>query len=254
MSTHSRAIVTMAHNEKVLLPIWWHYYSRCFRPEDIYILDHETTDGSTSGGGFVRISVCRSVVDWGWHRDMLQAEQHRLLEKYEIVLCTDVDELVAPDPRVGTLGDYLDKFEEDFVTCRGYELLHLKESEPPIDLSRPILEQRHCWFSNPAYSKPLLARVPMHWHGGLHTRVDGAVQQDPNLYLIHLHRLDYDVCLARHQQRIARSWNARDLNEGWGYQNRITDPEQFQRWFYNDSCCGTPIIQERIPEYWRGLF
>lgn len=248
-----RAVVTMARNESVLLPIWWRYYSQFFPYEDIYILDHETTDGSTSGSCFVRVPVSHPVVDWGWHRDQLQNMQHWLLETYDVVLCTDVDEIVAPDPRLGNLGDYIDRFEGDFVNCRGYEILHLEDVEGPLDLTRPMLDQRFHWYFNPAYSKPLLARVPMHWHGGLHVRVDGQTRDDPSLYLIHLHRVDYNICLARHNQRALQPWNQRDLDEGWGYQNRITEAEQFHRWFYQDSCSGTPIHIEQIPDYWRGL-
>lgn len=248
-----RAVVTIAHNEKVFLPIWWRYYSQFFPAEDIYILDHESTDGSTSGPGFVRVPVFCPVVDWGWHRDMLQTQQHRLIEQYDVVLCTDADELVSPHPRTGNLGDYIERFTDDFVNCRGYEVLHMKSSEGPLDFSRPIFEQRFHWYFNPAYSKPLLARVPMHWHGGLHSRVDGKTRDDPNLYLVHLHRMDYDTCIARHRQRISRAWNQRDIDEGWGYQNRITDPEEFVRWFYQDSCSGVPIRIESIPEFWRGL-
>ena len=243
----------MARNESVFLPIWWRYYSQFFQPEDIYILDHESTDGSTSGPGFVRIPVSNPVVDWGWHRDMLQQQQHRLIERYDVVLCTDVDEIVAPDPRTGDLGEYLIRFRGDFVNCRGYEILHLKDSERPLDFTQPLLEQRLHWYFNPAYSKPLLARVPMFWHGGLHARVDGLTNDDPSLYLIHLHRVDYDTCLARHHQRMSWMWNKRDLDEGWGYQNRITEAEPFLHWFYKESCSGTPINVERIPDYWRGL-
>jgi len=243
----------MARNESVFLPIWWRYYSQFFQPEDIYILDHESTDGSTSGPGFVRIPVSNPVVDWGWHRDMLQQQQHRLIERYDVVLCTDVDEIVAPDPRTGDLGEYLIRFRGDFVNCRGYEILHLKDSEGPLDFTQPLLEQRLHWYFNPAYSKPLLARVPMFWHGGLHARVDGLTNDDPSLYLIHLHRVDYDTCLARHHQRTSWMWNKRDLDEGWGYQNRITEAEPFLHWFYKESCSGMPINVERIPDYWRGL-
>jgi hypothetical protein len=249
-----RAVVTIARNEKVFLPIWWHYYSRFFAPEDIYILDHDSTDGSLSGGGFVRVPVSHPVVDWGWHRDMLQQQQHRLLDEYEVVLCTDADEIVAPDPSTGTLGDYIDRLDKDFVNCRGYEILHKKDDEAPLDVNAPILlVQRSHWFFNPSYSKPLLARVPMHWHGGLHTRVDGQICEDPSLYLIHLHRVDYEICLDRHRQRISIPWNQRDLDENWGYQNRITEERQFEHWFYNDSSCGSPIHAELIPSQWKGL-
>src|SRR5690554_2610185 len=249
----SRAVVTMARNESVLLPVWWRYYSQFFNAEDIYILDHETTDGSTAGPGFVRVPVTHPVVDWGWHRDVLQETQHRLIDRYELVLCTDVDEIVAPDPRTGNLGDYMEKFKHDFINCQGYEILHIKDSEAPFDPAKKILDQRSHWYYNPAYSKPLLASVPMHWHGGLHSRVDGQIREDPSLFLIHLHRMDYDVCLQRHKQRNSLPWNQRDVDENWGYQNRITEEDHFRRWFYEDSCSGVPINLEPIPAYWRGL-
>jgi hypothetical protein len=243
----------MVKDEAVLLPIWWHYYSQFFPPEDMYILDHGTTDGSTSGPGFVRIPVAHPVVDWGWHRDMIQHHQHLLMQRYDMVLCTDVDEIVAPDAAIGTLGDYMDQFVNDFVTCTGYEVIHLKEEEEKLDLSRRIFDQRSYWFYNPVYSKPLLARVPMHWHGGMHRRVDGLTADDPRLYLIHLHRVDYDMCLLRHQQRMSHAWNQRDVDEHWGYQNRIVDPEAFHSWFYHDSCGPEPVRIEKIPSAFKGL-
>lgn len=84
----------MARNEAVLLTIWWRYYSQFFQPEDMYILDPESTDG------YLRSRVCpvpvtHQVVDWGWHRDMLQEKQLSLMERYDVVLCIDVDEIVA---------------------------------------------------------------------------------------------------------------------------------------------------------------
>lgn len=248
-----RAVMTMVRNESVFLPIWLHYYSQFFSEEDIYILDHETSDGSTSGPGFIRIPVSHPVVDWGWHRDVLQQHQHELIQRYEMVLCTDVDEIVAPDPAIGTLSEYMDRFTAEFVNCKGYEILHIKEEENSLDLSRPIFEQRAYWFFNPVYSKPLLARLPMYWHGGLHSRVDGRTSEDPLLFLIHLHRVDYDICSSRHLQRVSISWNQRDVDEGWGYQNRITEPGQFHHWFYNDSCGSHPITIEKIPVSMKGL-
>ena len=60
----------------------------------------------------------------------LEAHQHELLERYDMVLTTDVDEIVVPNPEWGTLGQYLDRFDEEWVNCLGYEVLHLKDREP----------------------------------------------------------------------------------------------------------------------------
>lgn len=63
----SHAIVTMVHNEGIFLLIWLRSYSQFFKPADIYVIDHESTDGSTSGEGFVRIPITHEKIDWEWH-------------------------------------------------------------------------------------------------------------------------------------------------------------------------------------------
>lgn len=251
-----RAVITIVHDEAVFLPIWLRYYSRHFAADDIYVLDHETSDGSTDREGFVRIPVERENVDHTWMMQTIQSLQHDLLERgYDAVLVTDVDEIVAPDPRHGSLGDYLDRFEEDFVNCLGYEVLHLP-GEAELDLARPLFEQRHWWFANDGYSKPALARVPMEWEPGFHSRADAEMNLDPDLRLIHLHRMDYSVCLARHLKRQRLEWAERDLAAGWADHNRIAEAEAFRSWFYEDSCfeeAGIHIDLEPIPAAWRGV-
>jgi reversibly glycosylated polypeptide / UDP-arabinopyranose mutase len=42
------AVLTITHNEKIMLPLWIRYYSRHVESKkDLYILDHNTNDGST---------------------------------------------------------------------------------------------------------------------------------------------------------------------------------------------------------------
>jgi hypothetical protein len=251
----SRAVITMVHNEPVFLPIWLGYYSRWFRPEDIYVLDNETTDGSTDRDGFVRIPVARDEVDHTWMVRTIEGLQHDLVERYDSVLVTDVDEIVSPVPEWGTLGDYLDRFDEEYVNCLGYEVLHQPPGEPPLDLSRPVLDQRRWWFINDGYDKSALATVPMRWRPGFHGREDDGFNPDPDLRLVHLHRMDYELCRRRHRTRSRRTWAEHDGREGWAIHNRITEDEAFDRWFFEDSCFEAIEIElERIPASWRGLF
>jgi hypothetical protein len=246
----SRAIVTIVHNEAFFLPIWRRYYGQFFAPEDMYVFDHQSTDGSTDDVDFNVERVTHEGVDHRWMRNTIQARQHELLERYDIVLINDVDEIVAPNPRLGTLGDYIDTFDADFINCTGYELLHQPQTEGPYDPTRPILRQRGHWFPNYAYSKPLLARVPMKWHIGFHARKDGLAEFDKDLHLIHLHRMDYETCRARHRRRVALGWAEQDRTEGWAYQNRLTGGPAFDEWFFEDSCTGIPIDLQTIPPEW----
>ena len=250
----SRALLTMVHNEAVFLPIWLGYYGRFFRPADIFVLDNDSTDGSTARDGFVRIPVSHDAVDHEWMVRTIEELQHDLVGRYDVVVVTDVDEIVAPVPEWGTLDAYLDRFDEESVNCLGYELLHMP-TEPPLDLGRPILDQRDHWFINDGYDKAALASVPMRWNAGFHGRADGWFNPDPDLRMIHLHRMDYDLCRARHRDRERRAWADEDARLGWAAHNRITEGAEFERWFYGDSGWpGAKVEPERIRASWRGLF
>lgn len=245
----------MVYNEPVFLPIWLGYYGRFFAPEDIYVLDNDSTDGSTRRGGFVRIPAPRDSVDAIWTLETIQSLQHELMERYDVVVVTDVDEIVVPLPIHGTLGDYLDRFDEEYVNCLGYELLHVKEREPPYDPARPIMSQRRYWFANGGYDKAALTTVPMMWRPGFHGRADFEYNMDPDLRLVHLHRMDYDLCLARHRSRQGRRWADVDEQNRWALHNRIIDEAEFEHWFYEDSCFpGLEIKLEEIPLPWHGAF
>ncbi|MBN8867470.1 MAG: glycosyltransferase family 2 protein [Solirubrobacterales bacterium] len=250
----SRAIVTMVHNEKYFLPIWLRYYSRFFAPEDIYILDNETTDGSTDGGEFHRETVRCDRVDHTWMVRTMEAKQHELFAAgYDMVMVTDVDELVVPDPSVGDLGTYMDTMIEEFVSCMGYEIIHLPDREPPLDPTRPILEQRGYWAEQGAYNKSALATAPSRWEPGFHRREDGHFRPDPDLLMIHLHRVDYEACRERHRLRSDRSWEKLDDESGWAVHNRLFDGDAFDRWFFQETgFAGFPLRIEEIPENWKG--
>lgn len=251
----SRAALTIVRNESLFFPIWLRYYSRFFAPDDIYVLDHQSTDGSTSGEGFVRIPVEHDTVDHRWMVRTMEAHQHELIQRYDVVLVTDVDEIVAPRPEVGTLGDYIDRFGERFVNCLGYELIHMVDREAPYDPSRPILEQRGYWFANDIYDKPAIATEPISWVPGFHRTDDLTMRTDPDLYLIHLHRMDYAICLDRHRYRRGREWNEDDVELGWASHNRIAGDAEFARWFYEDSNTEwNDLVIERVPPTWAGLF
>ncbi|MGW4913692.1 RICIN domain-containing protein [Streptomyces sp. NPDC004270] len=248
---NTRAVLTLVRDEPEFLPIWLDYYSRFFAPEDIYVLHHQPPPDFRPTNRFIHIPVHQEVFSCDWQRDLVQQHQHELVDRYDTVLCTDVDEIVAPDPRYCDLGAYIDQFDDDYVNCTGYEVLHLKDKEPAFDSAAKVLSQRSTWFPNSLYSKPLLARVPMVWDGGFHWRTDGGTKQDPHLYLIHLHRMDYEICLKRHQRRSEHLVTQDDIDNCRGYQNRIVAPEDFHIWFYNDRVSGEPIYPEPVPEHWR---
>ena len=211
-------------------------------------------DGSTDGDGFVRVPVSNDGVSHRWMVETVQSYQHELMKDHDVVLTVDVDEIVAPNPEMGTLGEYIDRLDEPCVNCLGYEVIHIPDEEPPLDPSMAILEQRHYWFANDGYDKPALAMEPMDWVPGFHSRADHHFFLDPDLRLIHLHRMDYGICRARHRLRGQRNWGPEDVEQGWAAHNRLSSGEEFDRWYNNESgSIGVDVVLERIPDQWRGI-
>src|SRR5262249_43265257 len=135
--------------------------------------------------------------------------------------------------RCATLADLLAQVQQQpVVRCTGFEVVHCRDREPPLDWARPLLAQRSFWAPTLKYAKPALASVPLRWCLGFH-EAEGAqaLAPDPRLVLVPLHRLDYDSCRARHLSRLQRTWSARDLAQGNGLQNRLVAEQEFETWF-----------------------
>jgi exoribonuclease II len=49
------AVVTIAYNEDVLLPLWVRYYARQFGEESCYVIDHGSDDESTKNLGQINV-------------------------------------------------------------------------------------------------------------------------------------------------------------------------------------------------------
>jgi hypothetical protein len=233
------AAFTIVQNESFFLPIWLSYYAQFFDRSDLYVLDHASTDGSTDSidARCVHIRVHRErSFDHSWLRGTVSAFQAFLLQSYERVLFAEADEIVAPDPAFHAgLGDYLAQCRAPVARCTGFEVVHYPDEEPPLQPDQPLLAQRQYWHASALYSKPLIAARPITWSLGFHTTPDfPEVLPDPHLLLIHLHRLDYDACVARHRRTASATWNEDDLRAGHGMQNRLVDGDRdFMRWYYN---------------------
>lgn len=202
MKSRKSAVVTLARNEAFFLPIWLGYYSQHYDAKDMYILDHESTDGSTTGiAANVRVVCHPRVFDHAWLVSQIQEIQQELLREYETVLFTDTDEIVIS--MRGSLAGYVERFrisDAESVRCLGYGIIHLPDKEAPYDPDQLILAQRHYWRHLSGLNKPLLSKVPLAWGLGCHDASNAPREPDPELVLLHLHRLDYAKCLEKMAQ------------------------------------------------------
>ncbi len=196
MTKRSCAVVTMTYNESHFMPIWARYYGGVFGAERCYVIDHGSDDGSTAELGNVNIlRIPRSPKHNLKRANFVSNFVTSLLEWYETVIYTDIDEILVPDPdKYADLADFCDRIVHPVVTAIGLNLYHVPE-ERPIQPGKPILSQRKWGRFLFSMCKPLVTKVPIKWVPGFHT-ADHPMVFD-NLYHFHLHDYDLDVTVKR---------------------------------------------------------
>ena len=228
------AIFTIAKDESVILPIWLKHYRNTFADEDIYVLDHQTKDGSTNNIGVNVISISNPEAGrHTWLVEQAQAFQFELLDKYDVVIYTDADEIIYTDQDKSLL-DALEEFRisnNQYANCVGYECVHIMEEEEPLDLSKPIIEQRKKWSRESMYDKPLITKIPLEYNVGFHSCKHHSPNYCYGFHLLHLHRMDYNIMLERHIWKNTE-WNLAD--EGHlGFHNRVYEAEAIKQLMIN---------------------
>ena len=216
------AAVTMAYNEADHLPIWARHYARHVGARHCYVIDHGSSDNSTENLGEINVvRIPRSPQDNGRRTRFLSRFCASLLDWYDWVIYTDVDEIVLPDPRLyPTLERYCANGPPEVVSAVGFNLHHLPDAEPPLDLARPVTEQRRWVRFSAAMCKLVLIRRPVEWAPGFHCASDAPVAFD-RLFLFHLRWFDKDLGLKRLAKTRAMAWA--DPNAGaW---QRVQDSE-----------------------------
>lgn len=247
------AAFTVVKDEPVMLPLWLRHYGRWFEADDLYVLDHDSTVPTAAGieDSCSVVQVHREgAFDHDWLRSTVETFQRFLLQSYDAVLFAEADELVVADPvHYSGLDDYIDRMERAAARCSGFNVVH-QPGEPALDFDAPLLAQRSVWHASLQYCKRLLSRVPSRWAQGFHDEL-GAPDDapDPHLLLVHLHRIDYDACRERHRRSAARDWDPAEVERGFGGQNRIAEPAEFERWFRHGEDLDAP--PELIPEHIR---
>jgi hypothetical protein len=227
-----RAIFTVVRDEAVFLPIWLRYYSRHFLPEQIFVFDHGTSDGSVDAAR-ARFRFRHTRVDhpayndFPWYTDFVQQRQRDLLTTHDVVVFAEADEILW---HPSGLHRYLDAFTRDAIRTTGWNLWHDRREEPDLDLRRGILRQRRYWVRNTEYDKALVTRVGLSYGYGFHVCHECDVV-DGDLLLLHLHTMDFRVALQKHERtRAYRDYSTDSLAHGFGFQGRFVGDE-FAAWF-----------------------
>jgi hypothetical protein len=197
--------LTLAFNEDFFLPRWVSYYGAQLGQENLFILDHGSTDLSSHGLGRANvIRVPRSAFDDVGRAAFISNFFAAMLAFYDAGFVSDADEFVVADPRkYRSLAAFAEATRETAVACIGLELFHVRHLEGEFKPYLPILSQRrHVQFDS-WMCKRAFASQQVRFGGGLHTS-DQPVVFDEHLFLLHLKNFDYDFRMAR--QRTTAAW------------------------------------------------
>jgi hypothetical protein len=190
--------LTMVYNEARNLPRWLAYYSAQLGAENCIVVDHGSDDGATTGLGHPtgRIGLPRDRPFGDIPRAaFLSGLASALLQYYDGVLYTDVDEFVVADPlRYDSLLDFFER-NPSHATAIGFDIVHRFDHEPPLKADRGLLEQRAHVHFNEAMCKTSLVTTPVRWGGGFHT--SSLRPRFSGVYLFHAKTADIEAHLAR---------------------------------------------------------
>jgi len=228
------ATFTVTRNEKVYLPIWVKNALRSFSPEDIYILDHQSSDGSVDFAASIGCNVETIYPpenpDAAWFLERIKEKQRELLKKYDWVLFAETDEFVLSS-NSKTLREMAEEAHSagyDTVRLSGLDVLQDYKTEPNLSFSpgENILENRSRCISyfppgnlkienaktRMTYSKPNFSRSPTDWTRGFHWVKSGSerITMRDDLFLVHCHFLDVPEADRRHSVRRSSSNELKD--------------------------------------------
>lgn len=248
-----KALFTITFNNDWLLPKWLNYYCQHFLMSDIYVLEHVTDKSKPPYDSklFACHSTCNQLrvynttaFDHIWLRDIVSQFQRFLLQSYEYVLFTETDEFIVPCPEYYSgLSDYIDRMTAPCIKCSGFEIQQLESEAPLVLVKENYIGQRTKWHRSHLYSKPLLANYGLNWSIGFHDVYQNNVPFDPQLYLLHYKKIDFDLLLKKNIDTARKPWSEYDLMNGHGHQHLLRSPVSLRNWF-NEY---VPVL-EPIPE------
>jgi hypothetical protein len=247
-------LLTYTHNESFFFPIWIKYYSAIFDPSDIYVVNHNGTDGTVEREQnkhlFNRIDLQTHYNhDFVLVHDFIQKKSAELLEDYQGIFLAETDEILYHPLGLLEATDFFLSLPVDVVRTLGYEPIHDKATENSIVDDVPLLLQRKWWCETTYMRKPAFYKSVIHYWDNMHNYDENYTLIDARFKLIHLKMIDYDVMYNRNCQALSEgNFSPYNLENKVGWQNRIETKEEFDK-FYEEYSSN----RKKIPEKFRNI-
>ncbi|HEY9352889.1 MAG TPA: glycosyltransferase family 2 protein [Nocardioides sp.] len=189
------AVLTIARDEGEMLARWVDHYGRAAGHENLIVFDDGSTDGSTDDLSCTvqRLPGFRKGNFEAGRMGLASGVAHGLLGIYDVVIFTDVDEFLVPDPaKYANLSDYLSRRPERVIAPFALNVVHHTAVEGPMVSGKPIVGQRAYAQFAPLMCKPSVKRVPAAWTLASHG-IKAPYVPDPGLFMLHMKFADLDL-------------------------------------------------------------
>ena len=225
------AAITMLRDDEDFLRKWISWYGGQLGRENLYVFLDGKDQSIPDFCEGVRVEAVDRVEgnvrqgDKG-RIDFLSNVAARLFQDYDMVIGTDVDEFLMPDPALGmSLPEFLEQVASGRRVCLsglGIDVGQKLGEESPFDFARPLLAQRSYAKLSTRYSKasvllrPVSSNSPLRWGSGFHRVRGHNFHIVKDLYLFHFGSAD--------ESRIRKRMEKTDLlSKGWGrhFQKRM---------------------------------
>ena len=204
--------LTMVYKDYDLLERWYNYYKAQIGAENIFIYSHGNDpkhreiapDANVMNvprdESFTLFEVSR------WR--MMGFFASAMLEFYQYMIVSDVDEFVIADPKTGgNVAEYIQKHYNGpkapkNISPLGLEIVHVPDQEPePIVAGSNVLSRRRFFRPSRNYSKPCIVGGPVSFGPGGHRNTLGPRHMPDDLYLVHLKFYDLPTVENRANQQ-----------------------------------------------------
>lgn len=205
----------MCRNDEFFLRRWVGYYGRELGKENLYIIldGKDQTIPDFCGGTSVIVidKIPGKVVELEKTRlGLLSDKAAELLENYDLVIGTDADEFLIPDPALGlSLKEYLSRADiKVSLSGLGVDVGQKLGEEDDISEDSAFLSQRHYARLSTRYTKPCVVAEPVRWGRGFHRIKGHNFHIAKDLYLFHFGYFDMARIRARFndKSRIDGGW------------------------------------------------
>ena len=235
------AFVTMVWRDYWLLEKWVSHNEKTVPRSQLYVINHggdPEVDRIAAGCNLIHLPRDEVTPDLTRRRwDLKGGLVTGLLGFYDMVICTDVDELLVYVGAEGDLLSYLEGASRETEAISPVGLNMIPRPDDPGE-GETVLARHPQALVHGKYTKPCIVNAPVGFTIGGHGLFRGDFRIDPNIVLFHLHYVtpDYAERMAARAEIVEQSkdYNAKQENPAemparywinWSKPDRIRDKD-----------------------------